>query len=102
MELAKLIYDLTDQLPSSEQFGLCSQMQRAAVSVPSNIAEGYRRNDRKEYIQFPGTALGSAAELDTQLIITSKVYTSVATATVLGLNEEIQKMLHTLITKLKS
>lgn len=67
MELAKQIYQLTLSFPSEEKFGLVSQMRRAAVSVPSNIAEGQARNTTGEFIQFISHAEGSLAELDTQL-----------------------------------
>ncbi len=97
--LVKEVYLLTQQLPKDELFGLISQMKRASVSVPSNIAEGYRRNNRKEYRQFLGIAAGSAAELETQLILTNDVY-NLATADLLLTLEEIQKMLTTIINKL--
>jgi four helix bundle protein len=67
MELAKQIYLLTSRFPYEEKFGLVSQLRRAAVSVPSNIAEGQARNTTGEYVQFLSHAEGSAAELDTQL-----------------------------------
>lgn len=101
VDLTIVVYDLCKKLPPSEQYGLISQMQRAAVAIPSNIAEGYRRNNTKEYRQFCGIALGSAAELETQLIIAEKVYQISATE-VLSLSIEVQKMLNALITKLKS
>ncbi len=65
IELAKLIYVLTESLPSEEKFGLVSQMRRAAVSVSSNIAEGQARHTTGEFIQFISHAEGSVAELDT-------------------------------------
>src|SRR3984957_11747382 len=65
--LAKTIYKLTAGFPSEEKFGLVSQMRRAAVSVPSNSAEGQARHTTKEFIQFVSHAEGSLAELDTQL-----------------------------------
>ena len=67
MELAKQVYLLTNRFPSEEKFGLISQMRRAAVSVPSNIAEGQARNTTGEFVQLHSHAEGSAAELDTQL-----------------------------------
>ncbi|MBI5934372.1 MAG: four helix bundle protein [Chloroflexi bacterium] len=69
IELVKLVYGLTQGFPKSEIYGLASQMQRAAVSVPSNIAEGQGRQHTGEFRQFLYIALGSAAELDTQLIV---------------------------------
>ena len=67
--LAKEIYKLTVQFPSEEKFGLISQMRRATVSVPSNIAEGQARNTTGEFAQFISYAEGSLAELDTQKTI---------------------------------
>ena len=101
-DLSIEVYKLTKQFPSSEQFGLSSQMRRAAVAIPSNIAEGYRRNNRKEYRQFCGIALGSAAELETQLIITNEIYpqVNIDVHMLLFLCEEVEKMLSALITKL--
>jgi four helix bundle protein len=69
MALAKLIYKFTARFPDSERFGLVSQMRRAAVSVPSNIAEGQARQGKREFIQFLSHAEGSLAELDTQLLL---------------------------------
>ena len=73
IELVEKIYKITAQFPKFEHFGLSSQMQRAAVSVPSNIAEGAARNSEKEYIHFLYISLGSLAELETQLIISQKL-----------------------------
>ena len=67
MLLVEEVYRLTATFPHAEQFGLISQMRRAAVSVPSNIAEGSARNGTKELLYFLGVATGSLAELDTQL-----------------------------------
>jgi four helix bundle protein len=67
--LVKEIYKLTKKFPREEKFGLMIQIQRSAVSVPSNIAEGQARQHSKEFRQFLFTALGSLAELDTQLNI---------------------------------
>ena len=66
MQLAKAVYEFTDGFPSDERFGLTQQMRRAAVSIPSNIAEGAGRNGAKEYLQFIGISRGSLAELETQ------------------------------------
>jgi four helix bundle protein len=67
--LAKVIYKLTAEFPFQENFGLISQMRRAAVSVPSNTAEGQARNTTGEFVQFISHAEGSLAELDTQLTL---------------------------------
>ena len=69
IELAKLLYPLTAKLPTEEKFGLVSQIRRAAVSVPSNVAEGQARHTTGEFIQFISHAEGSVAELDTQLYL---------------------------------
>lgn len=68
-ELSKKIYLITNKFPKSELYGLVSQMRRCSVSVPSNIAEGYTRNHRQEYVQFLRMALASGAELETQLLL---------------------------------
>ena len=70
MHLAKVIYQLTRNLPADERFGLITQMRRAAVSVPSNIAEGQARKSTGEFVQFISHAEGSLAELHTQLLLT--------------------------------
>jgi four helix bundle protein len=69
ISLAKMTYELTSCFPAEEKFGLVSQMRRAAVSIPSNIAEGQARHTTGEFVQFISHAEGSAAELDTQLIL---------------------------------
>jgi four helix bundle protein len=68
-QLVKEIYTLTSKFPKDEMFSLTAQIKRAAISIPSNIAEGAARVSNKEYIHFLYIALGSVAELDTQLII---------------------------------
>ena len=73
MSLAVLIYRLTAGFPKEERFGLSSQMQRAAVSIPSNIAEGNARQSTREYARFVSIASGSAAELQTQLLLTQEL-----------------------------
>ena len=73
IEIVKIIYENTKNFPSEEKFGLAMQMQRAAVSIPSNIAEGFRRRYNKEFKQFLHIALGSSAELETQIIISKEL-----------------------------
>jgi len=69
IELVKGVYKITKCFPSDEKFGLVSQMRRAAVSVPSNLAEGQARKSTREFVQLLSQSEGSLAELDTQLII---------------------------------
>lgn len=73
IELVLEIYKITGQFPNDEKFGLVSQMRRCSVSVPSNIAEGYARKNRKENAQFVNISFGSATELETQIIISKKL-----------------------------
>jgi four helix bundle protein len=72
--LVKLIYKLTRGFPEDEKFGLSSQMRRAAVSVPSNIAEGQARHTTGEFIQFISNAEGSLAEVDTQVVLAVELH----------------------------
>jgi four helix bundle protein len=69
VEIVDRIYEITEDFPRKELYVLTSQMQRSAISIPSNIAEGFARGHTAEYRQFLRTALGSCAELETQLII---------------------------------
>jgi four helix bundle protein len=69
MQLAREAYQATEGMPKHEIYGLTSQIRRASVSIPANIAEGYGRNHRKEYIQFLGIANGSLKELETLLLL---------------------------------
>src|SRR3989338_3625782 len=71
--LAVAVYNLTDQFPKSEIYGLTSQMRRAAVSLPSNIAEGSRRSSRKDFRNFLLNAFGSGSELETQIEIAKEL-----------------------------
>jgi len=69
MEIVEHIYDITERFPQKELYVLTSQIQRSAISIPSNIAEGFARGHTAEYRQFLRIALGSCAELNTQLMI---------------------------------
>ena len=73
IELVKEVYRVTKYFPAEEQYGLSAQMRRAAVSVPSNIAEGFRRRHAKEHKQFLNIALGSCGELETQIVISKEL-----------------------------
>ena len=100
--LAREIYLLTKNLPADEKFGLVSQMRRAAVSVPSNIAEGQARHTTGEFIQFISHAEESVAELDTQLTLCQdlKLLNSQETANAANLLDELRRMLNGLRRKL--
>ena len=102
MQLVKLIYELTKKLPKEEIYALSSQMRRASVSIPSNIAEGYERNSRKEYIQFLSIARGSNAELRTQLQISVNIeyLTEEDVKEAVEISNEVGKMLGALVKKL--
>ena len=73
MELAEDVYKLCAEFPKQEVYGLTSQLQRAAVSIPSNIAEGQARNSNKEFGHFLGISRGSLAELETQIILAKRL-----------------------------
>lgn len=73
MDLVVAIYLMTESLPKEEQYGLTSQMRRAAVSIPSNIAEGRRRSTKKDFRSFLINAYGSGAELETQIEILKRI-----------------------------
>ncbi len=73
MDLACELYAATAQFPKEEVYGLSLQIRRSAVSIPSNIAEGAARNSRKEFVQFLHVALGSVAELETQLLLAERI-----------------------------
>jgi four helix bundle protein len=96
IQLVKEIYKLTNSFPADEKFGLISQMRRAAVSIPSNIAEGQARKTTGEFIQFLSHAEGSLAELDTHLVLAVELGYSntsqVASAT--DLVSELKRMLN--------
>lgn len=72
MEIVEAVYDITSEFPSRERFGLIAQLQRSAVSIPSNIAEGAARGSRPDFLRFLRMARGSLSELDTQLEISRR------------------------------
>ena len=102
MELAKLVYAVSARLPTAEQFGLVSQVRRAAVSVPSNIAEGYGRQATGEYRHHLSFARGSLLELETQILICINLGFLKAgeCEEVLSEANQLSRMLATLIGKL--
>jgi four helix bundle protein len=104
MDLAVACYIETQSLPVDERFGLVSQIRRAAASVPANIAEGYGRENRGEFIQFLRVAQGSLKELETHLLLTQRVHPKSASgiSVLLPAADELGKMLRALIRSLQS
>ena len=102
IELAKITYALTRKFPKYETYGLADQLRRSAVSVPSNIAEGQARQHTGEFRQFLHMALGSLAEVDTQIVIALEMkYINTQEATdIQNLIIELQKMIHALVAHL--
>ena len=101
MQLVFLLYKAMRFLPKQEQFTLVSQILRSAVSIPSNIAEGFGRNYRLEFNRFLSISYASSCELETQLIIVSSVYPEVKLEEIFSLLTEIQRMLKSLMQKIK-
>ena len=101
-ELVKEIYRITNEFPREEMYGLVSQMRRSSISIPSNIAEGYKRKSLGDYVRFLNIADGSAAELETQIIISRDIYKEIDFSKAESLLEEVQKMLVVLIKKLNT
>lgn len=102
MQLVTEIYQLTDTFPDSEKFGLRSQLRRAAVSIPSNIAEGSGRSSDKDFVRFLSIATGSLQELETQLLIAEKLRYTDSAENLLELVDQIFAMLNNLKLKLAS
>ena len=102
IQLVKDVYELTEQFPKHELYGLVSQMRRAGVSIPSNVAEGFRRYHNKEYKQFLYVSLGSCAELETQATIAKELaYISEdKEAAVLEKLDHLSRMISNLLKKL--
>lgn len=99
-ELCLMVYKLTESMPTNEKYGLISQIQRSAVSIPSNIAEGQQRGTNKEFKHFLQIAKASSAELETQLLLTRDIYDTDVTVEI-NIIDEIQRMLQTLISKME-
>lgn len=92
-QVAILVYKLTDDFPKSEQYGLTSQMRRAAVSISSNIAESYHRFHHKEKNQMLSVAFGSGSELESQIEIAKELYPKIDFTEVERLLLEVMKIL---------
>ena len=93
MDLVVEVYDWTTLFPNEEKYGLISQMRRAVVSIPSNIAEGSARKSDKELLQFINIAIGSLAELETQYLIVLRLKFSEPNAVLNGLLIDVKQLL---------
>ena len=104
MELVVATYNLTENFPRTEQYGLSSQMRRSVISIPSNIAEGIRRGSRKDYHHFLIIAYGSGAELETQMEIAKRLpfSKSLDYSKIDQLLEEVMKMLNKILSNLRN
>lgn len=102
LTLVVSVYELTKSLPKSEVFGLSSQIQRCAVSIPSNIAVGFRRRSNKKFIRLLNIAMGSCSELETQLEIIKQVYPDILVGSRLSLTDEVGRMLNKLTSSLRT
>ncbi|GJQ05041.1 four helix bundle protein [Capnocytophaga canimorsus] len=102
VELVSKVYEITRLFPEEEKFGLTSQIRRSAVSIPSNIAEGYGRGTSKTYLQFLSIARGSLFELETQFHIARRLRFITENNEIEYIISEISKMLNALINKIKN
>ena len=104
MELAEAVYVVASSLPEIERFGLAAQLRRAAVSVPSNIAEGHERRSRADYRRFVTIGCGSLAELETQLELASRLYQldAAAIARAVELSDQTGRLLRSIERKLRA
>jgi four helix bundle protein len=102
VELVTVIYSATMHFPTDERFGLTNQIRRAAVSVPSNIAEGAARTSKKEFLQFLNIAKGSLSEVDTQLYISLKLGYIQGDNPAFALSNQVAELLYGFIRKIES
>ena len=104
MQLVRAVYQLLEALPRKELYALDSQMRRAVISIPSNIAEGQGRSTAKEFVHYLSIARGSKFELETQMLICIELgyFSSGSAETALGLCDEIGKMINSMISKLST
>lgn len=93
MEIAKMTYQFSKELPSEEKFGLISQIRRSSVSIPSNIAEGTGRSSEKEFVHFLNISISSSYELETQLILAQDLFDIDGMTLILKLNR-LQRMIN--------
>ena len=100
IELVRSIYTVTGKFPKHELYGLSSQMRRSAISIPSNVAEGFKRQHNKEYRQFLYIALGSCAELETQLTIAKELGYISSEKDLLDKADHIGRMITNLLKRL--
>ena len=103
MSIVTEIYQITNSFPSCERFGLVSQMQRSAVSIPSNIAEGSAKTSNKDFARFLEMSIGSSFELETELIVSYnlKYIDTIVYENLLNEISEIQKMIYGFKNKLE-
>ena len=102
IEMCKLVYQVSQAMPTAEKFGLVAQMRRAAVSVPSNIAEGNARQSLRDYVHFLIMARGSLAELETQLILARQLRMLNDISTITDSVQETRRILQGLIDSLRN
>lgn len=101
MELARHVYQVTMGMPKEEQFGLTAQMRRAVVSIPSNIAEGFGRQKRPEFLRFLRVARGSLMELQTQVVLVEQLDCAQISPELTALLNETDRVLQGLIRSLE-
>lgn len=103
IELVVLIYSITEEFPKEELYGIISQIRRASISIPSNIAEGNKKTTKKEYRQFLKTAYGSGSEIETLIVISKRLPfgRSLNFSKIDSLLNEIMKILNKIINQLQ-
>jgi four helix bundle protein len=101
MKIAKMVYTLSSHFPKEEMYGLTNQVRRAAVSIPSNIAEGSSRAGTKEFLQFLAIARGSAAEVETQALLASQLGYCPENPEILSEITSLRQVINGLIRSLK-
>ncbi|WP_454980616.1 four helix bundle protein [Capnocytophaga haemolytica] len=101
MALVTAVYQISSKFPQSELFGITNQMRRSAISIPSNIAEGFGRNSSQDYLRFLYIARGSLYEMETQIQIAVSLGFTTHHAEIINMIDEVGKMLNATITKIK-